>query len=934
MPINKFISSIANKFKGKQKPKDKPDPDAEPPRDDSPQVAPEGAPDESLNVDRAIDLIVESRGAPREGITKMRRPEGGNLNLQALEDDADMKEIALLLSESQDMYKSRKSRKPVSTEKTVKMSEDIRVMNRAVQKPWDSSWTHEEIMALGQLNKRMTVKLKEAADQLAEGMASGEVSRADEIAFAYIEQQAIAVQQKMVDAAAASGRGLQTFQKLKGARNSAEYQEITREIIEFEGGAEALRERIRMYAQGQTLEEIYAAKNASMWEKTKQAIMTVRYNMMLSSIRTHTANISGSAFFSVYENLFIKPLQVGFNRLETGIRGVAPKFAPVDSGEIMAWREAWALDNVALQAVKDGWNKGWRVFLGREADVGPTKLSVEGPGRRSYIRTPKSKTGKVLTYPTRALEAEDAAFRTVNARMEMSRLVFREAKELSETAEEAADLYKEYMQHPPEHLRRQAQNFGERSVFIQDSSLDSRLLAGVANMVASGQQKYFPIQVLVPFVRTPANLLIYAKNNLGLSSRMVTDYFSQGPIRRAEINARLTGAMGLYYLTRNMYENGDVTGLGNPNHSIARAEKVMGMNPTNSVRVGNKWYQLNRLDPGALMLGMMATLHEQIDYYEGQNQPTMEALIPTMLKAGELMLDRSMLSSITDLMQVVQDRAGAGTEADVLANLAVLPSLVTPGIARDVRLMHDPSMRKMESEGKTLEGYSTRIQKRWLNAIPGLSNNMPPKRDWRGEIKNYQGNWFWRSIVPVSIHAPMTDKSSLALAQFGVSPPKVGVKFVIPKTGVTLNVMAIDGGQGWAHDRLDKMIGEARAKEVDKLVNSSYFKRTRDKALKDGVVIDQYYYDELSYELSRAMSDGRADGIYDFLDWIDGRAEIPGPEGKSIKVEQVIKEDDYMEFVKSYEREGVIPESEIYSIPKRQVSPGTEAVINEANIDF
>ena len=933
--IGKYLTSLLKKG-GKEAPEPKPKgEEPEPPPKEEPdvpegppQVAPEGAPDTSLNVPRAMDLVVESRGKPRYGIGTTGRPEGGNLNLRTLGEDRELKEISLLLQESQDMYRNRKSRERVTLKDTIEKSEDIRVLQRAINKPWDSSWTHQEIMALGQLNKSVTMKMKDAADGLAAKMASGDISKAEEIAFAYIENQAIMVQQKMTDAAAASGRSLQAFRKIQDASNTMEERQAMRELIELQGGSEALRERIKMYAQGKTLEDIYKAKMHGGWEKAKAVIMMVRYNMMLASIRTHVANISGSGFYTVFENLWIKPIQVAFNKLEQGARAVIPGVGPMKPQDAMVWREAWALDHAAMDAASDGFSKGWRTFLGREKDIGPTKMSVEGPGRRTPIHTPKSTLGKIATGATRALEAEDVAFRVLNSHMELARLAHREAAHTGTNAKEAAEIYKSIMENPPEHLRKQAQDFGERAVFIQDPNVDSRLLGGIAQMVANGQQKNMAIQLVVPFVKTPANLMIYAKNNLGLSSRMVTDYFSTTPIKRAEWNARLTSALGLYFLTRDMYDSGSMTGVGNPNKAVRAAERKMNVNPSNSIKIGDSWYQLNRMDPAGLALGMMTTLHEQIDYYEGDTQATLDGVVNTALEISQLMLDRSMLAGISDVMSVARGTAGAAQKADAISTLALLPSLVTPGILRDVRMATDPSMRAMDPEGATAKGLMQRIWKRWQNSMPLLSKNLPPKRDWRGDAKDYQGNWFYRSVVPITKYTPTNDTASLAIVQYGVNVSPVRAKFIIPDTGIPLNTLQIDGGQGWAHNELQRLVGVERDKRMKKLITKSFQNRT-DKIIQDGVIMDQFKYEEQADKISSALSKGRERGIHEFLQWIDGRTTIPGPGGKEIEVEFVVNKADYRKFIRDYRR-GEEPTSDLYQIPQRSVSPGAQRTINES----
>lgn len=949
--LGKYLSSLLKKTKKagddidpdvEAPPKDPDGPEGDnvdPPEDDisdsnkAPQVAPEGAPDTSLNVPRAMELIEDFREQPRPGIATEGRPDDGNLNLKMLSEDPRVKQIADLLNEGQDRFRARTSRKRKSNAETMVASEDIKVLQRAINKRWDSSWTDEEILALGTLNKEVTILMKEKADELIIAIDSGEISGSEEIAFAYLENMAISVQQKMVDAAAASGRSLQAFRALQNAKSSMEYQQATRDLIELQGGSEALRERIRMYAQGKTLEDMYRAKNRTPLGAVKEFIMKVRYNMMLSSIRTHLGNIGGSSFFTLYENLWIQPLAGVFNKLEQVGRAIVP-FAPdMKPDEVMYLRESAAATGAFIDGISLGFSKAWRVFLGKEKDIGPTKLSVEGPGRISHATVPKSTTGKVLTAPTRTLEAEDVAARVINAHAHLARLAYREARTLADNPKDAKVLFNQFMEQPPEHLRKAAQIFGERASFIQDPKLDSRLLATIAEGVAYMQHRSIIVQNIVPFIRSPANLVIYAKNNLGLSSRLVTDYFSQGAIQRAEWNARLLSALGLFFLTKQWYEDGKITGVGNPNQAIRRAENATGMSPMNSIRIGDKWGQLNRLDPAALSIGILATLHEQIDYYEGDQKATMDSVVGTTLEISKLMLDRSMLSGISQVMEVMTGASSSATKGDVVSTVAMLPSLVTPGILRDVRMAQDPIMRQMEPADSSVEGIMQRIWKRWQNSIPGFSNNLPGKRDWRGDIKDYQGNMFYRAVVPITLTKPMTDKASAALVQFGVSITKVQPKFLIPKTGIPLNTMDIDGGLGWAYDKLQEFIGKKRAIAMDKAVANRSFIKKRKQAIVKGAVADPAMYEAISEELSKYYSKARTAGILEFMVWIEGKKEIPGPmvNGKRvmIPVEHVVTRHGplgWQTFGKAYMKNEPI-KNELYGKPQRVVSPGSQNLI-------
>ena len=187
---------------------------------------------------------------------------------------------------------------------------------------------------------------------------------------------------------------------------------------------------------------------------------------------------------------------------------------------------------------------------------------------------------------------------------------------------------------------------------------------------------------------------------------------------------------------------------------------------------------------------------------------------------------------------------------------------------------------------------------------------------------------FYRALVPVAITKPMTDSSSMALVQYGVNISPVRPKFVIPKTGIPINTMKIDNGKGWAHNKLQKFVGEARATRLDGMTGTKAFKKMTDEIIQDGVIMDQFKYDKMSDKISLQMSKGRQQGIRQFLDWIDGRKTIPGPDGKKIEVSHVINQKDYIDFIQSF-AEGSPIESDIYETPVRSISPGTQS-INES----
>jgi len=91
-------------------------------------------------------------------------------------------------------------------------------------------------------------------------------------------------------------------------------------IIEDGGGADNLMAKAEMLANAENIQEVNKAIAGTWSERTWKNIMHVRYNMMLSSVRTHAANIGGSTASGIYESVLIQPLAYANNKVLTGLK--------------------------------------------------------------------------------------------------------------------------------------------------------------------------------------------------------------------------------------------------------------------------------------------------------------------------------------------------------------------------------------------------------------------------------------------------------------------------------------------------------------------------------------------------------------------------------------------------------------------------------------
>jgi hypothetical protein len=174
------------------------------------------------------------------------------------------------------------------------------------------------------------------------------------------------------------------------------------------------------------------------------------------------------------------------------------------------------------------------------------------------------------------------------------------------------------------------------------------------------------------------------------------------------------------------------------------------------------------------------------------------------------------------------------------------------GLLRTFRKGMDDTIR----ETRNRNDYVQSLLNAFANVIPGFSDSLPPKRDWKGEIMTYEPFWPARSMSPVRYSAFKGDVPSQELADNGVPAPEP--PYLVRLWGdEKLNLLEIDP-TGHLYDKYLEMVGKARYEEVKLTINDL---RGDPDAEIGGV--DSYRAEELE----KAVADGRKYGTEDFLDW-------------------------------------------------------------------
>ena len=245
---------------------------------------------------------------------------------------------------------------------------------------------------------------------------------------------------------------------------------------------------------------------------------------------------------------------------------------------------------------------------------------------------------------------------------------------------------------------------------------------------------------VVPFVRTPANILKFALGRTalkGLDRQMYKDIGSlraseqaakelnqrlaQGDRRQiAEINGQIATAvglssLGLYYAMNNM---DFITGYGPRDREQREAWKNAG-NQEYSIRIGDTWHSYQRLDPFATMIGIYADLVEgaRSGELDGDQASNVFALLALTFQNN--ITNKSYVQGIDNLFQVLRDPMKNGGR--FVGNIAA-------GFVPNV-LNHSMNYQ----EGRILRETRSTLDYA-IKRTPVLEKRLMPKRDIFGDV--------------------------------------------------------------------------------------------------------------------------------------------------------------------------------------------------------
>lgn len=606
--------------------------------------------------------------------------------------------------------------------------------------------------------RTMLDAVAEKSVQIAKRIAEGDVSDVAALEFSRMAKLHAAIQLQVKGVQTEIARGLAQYNIKASGANLVLNQ--TDDLLSQLGGKAAILKFATNVAHMADNPEAFArVVRRSPWARTQSAMFEVFYNGILSGPKTHMVNMASNTAV-VVTNVVEKVMQAAIGavrgnpdavtRAELGhyvagiFGGISDALRITKEGRAALAKMAGAVargdikgakaigrDNIdefgtAYQAIaKDQpiLDASTKVELGTRAHANERAISAAGFGLQdgTLIGNLADTLGALINIPGRALLGADELFKAIHFRAELNGQAYRQALSEGLSGDDLARRMADILSDPDPIVRDEAINAARVGTFTD--SLGPRMRG-----VQQALHNHPVLGFIIPFVRTPANILNYAWERTPVISALsdgVRADLAAGGRRANEALAKWATGGSLLTMGYMLASSGQITG-GGEGKGKNQAETLGGWLPY-SVKVGDQYVQYNRFDPIGMLLGVAADLHEM------QANASADATFGEIAAAGTLaisknVLSKTWLSTASDLLTAIHEQDIKQVQR-VLTNTAMSATLPFSAAVRTVRQEVDPVIR--ETNG-LIDTYR--------NQIPGLSSSLPARVNVLGEERTFLGS--------------------------------------------------------------------------------------------------------------------------------------------------------------------------------------------------
>ena len=591
----------------------------------------------------------------------------------------------------------------------------------------------EQLEGMKLVLKKATQEVHESAVKAVSG------TDADLLKFQQYMDRYYAAINSFLGARAEAGRALGILRKQFASTDDL------KSIMQSLGGRDSLLEKAVLIAKAETPEQVATAIKQLRIAKASDVGMEIWINMLLSGPQTHAVNTLSNtltAFWSIPE------------------RGVAAVIGKLHGGDKVYGREITSKLFGTFQGIKEGTRTGIKTFLKEQPSDLFSKIELARPraisaeafglagktGIKGLVGKGLDSLGKVVRLPGRALMAEDEFFKAIGFRSELNSLAMRDGLKLGLSGRKLSEHIANTIANPSKEMFDQSLYAARYVTFTKP--LGKTGLA-IQNFAAS----HPAAKLLIPFVRTPTNIIKYAgeRTPLAVFSQAVRQEIAKGGAERDMALAKMAWGTTIMAGVVSMAAEKKITG-GGPSDSDAKASLYRtGWQPY-SIKIGDTYYSYARLEPLGVLFGIASDFSDisgELDKKEAEDIASM-----VVASASKNITSKTWLRGLSNAIEALEDPDRYAQQ--FLSSLA--GTAIPTGIAQVARTQ-DPILRDART-----------VLDRIKSRTPGYSVTVPPRRNIWGEAIVLQGGLGPDIISPIYVSQDRQDKVNDEIVRLEMKP--------------------------------------------------------------------------------------------------------------------------------------------------------------------
>lgn len=530
------------------------------------------------------------------------------------------------------------------------------------------------------------------------------------------------------------------------------------------------------------------AKGQSWSRQGIEVVQEYWVNALLSSPKTHLVNLTSNIV-----NMLITPLERGL--------GSATMF---DAGGM---REA--VDHFAglHKSMMDSLRLSKDAFIAEENILDPGQMVQDVTQRKTFGNEGGllGMLGNAVRLPSRFLIAEDEWAKQMTYRATVYSRAMREARNTGVRGKDAvsyaeAKLDEAFNKATGEGTDTAGINLAREATFTQE-------LGEFGKWVQSGVSKYPLMKFIAPFVRTPSNILKQAWFRTPILNALSSEYRAAlnaaDPATRQLARGRMVTGSAISMAAVSLAAGGQITGRGPSDPDLRQRKIDSGWRPY-SIKVGNKWVDMRRLEPFSMPF---ATVADAVELAGEWDDMEAEEVGPAIVMGfTRNVTSKTYLKGVIDMINAISNPEMYGERWVQSFTSGFVPYSAGLQSWAAVAGKDDPAFREVDG---IIEGMRARV--------PGYSEDLPARRNWMtGEKIGPESLWVPERITPIPIRENAGNDGARFLVEMGYEggAPRREIKGVDLTTAQYSRLQELHGkmkirGKNLM-DRIEEDIGKAR----------------------------------------------------------------------------------------------------------------------------